>query len=323
MAGEKALLDERFTQPEGWHWQVLEPRSGQPVRIGWVAPAGAKSLAFIGPGLSEYGEKYYEIARDLMQRGHAVAVIDWRGQGLSYRHNRDDRRIADSFAIDAEDALYALYWLDKNTPLAGLPRLYVGHSMGSHIGLRLIHDGPDLFRCAVFSTPLVAINMPSKLADKAARTVLKAGMAVGMKHRYLPQQSVWQEQGFVAKLSHLTSDPARRHMQAHWVGTVPELRMGGLTFSWLNAAYESMDHITSPGYFKGITTPFLFVLAGDDRIVSTPAAKAACAHAPHGECLVVDGALHEVMMERDRLRDQFWYAFDGFTSRYAGRKPAL
>lgn len=324
MADDKALLDARFTQPDGWQWQVLEPRTGEQVRIGWVCPKTPKGLVFIGPGLSEYSEKYFEIGHDLMQRGFAVACIDWRGQGLSHRHaGKADRRIADSFSIDSEDALFALYWLDKHTPLAGLPRMYLGHSMGSHIGLRMLHDGPDLFKCAVFSTPLIAINMPSPAADKAARFVLKTGMALGLKHRYLPKQNAWQEQGFVAKLSHLTSDPARRDMQAYWLGTRPELRMGGLTYSWLNAAYESMDHITRPGYFAGIATPFLFVVAGNDKIVSTPAAQAIYKQAPHGECLLIDDALHEVMMERDRLRDKFWYGFDGFTARHFGPKPAL
>ena len=30
------------------------------------------------------------------------------------------------------------------------------------------------------------------------------------------------------------------------------------------------------------------------------------------EMIVVDGAAHEVMMERDLFRDQFWAAFDAF-----------
>ena len=31
-----------------------------------------------------------------------------------------------------------------------------------------------------------------------------------------------------------------------------------------------------------------------------------------GRLIVIDGAEHEIMMERDALRDQFWAAFDAF-----------
>ena len=37
------------------------------------------------PGRAEFIEKYFEVVRDARARGFAVAMLDWRGQGLSER----------------------------------------------------------------------------------------------------------------------------------------------------------------------------------------------------------------------------------------------
>ena len=50
---------------------------------------GTRGTAVIFPGRTEYAEKYGPVAGELVARGFAVAVIDWRGQGLSDRHPRN------------------------------------------------------------------------------------------------------------------------------------------------------------------------------------------------------------------------------------------
>ena len=49
------------------------------------AAARRKGTVCIFPGRTEFIEKYFEVVRDLRARGFAVAVLDWRGQGLSDR----------------------------------------------------------------------------------------------------------------------------------------------------------------------------------------------------------------------------------------------
>jgi len=56
----------------------------------------------------------------------------------------------------------------------------------------------------------------------------------------------------------------------------------------------------------------LVVAAGQDRIVSTPAISAFATRLRAGSHLVIPGARHELLMEQDRYREQFWAAFDAF-----------
>ena len=58
--------------------------------------------------------------------------------------------------------------------------------------------------------------------------------------------------------------------------------------------------------------PLLLVAAGQDRIVSTPAISAFAMRLRAGSHLVIPGARHEILMEQDRYREQFWAAFDAF-----------
>ncbi len=59
--------------------------------------------------------------------------------------------------------------------------------------------------------------------------------------------------------------------------------------------------------------PVLMLAAGDDQIVSNKAieaARVAAAGPARSSCCVA--ARHEIMQERDAIREQFWAAFDAF-----------
>src|SRR5438270_63243 len=48
-------------------------------------PAGRKGTLVVLQGRAEFIEKYFEVVHDARARGFAVAMLDWRGQGLSER----------------------------------------------------------------------------------------------------------------------------------------------------------------------------------------------------------------------------------------------
>ncbi len=72
----------------------------------WAPPAGRKGTVCVFTGRGEQIEKYFETVRDLRDRGFAVAMIDWRGQGHSSRRLRDPRkgyvRDFSDFEVDVE-----------------------------------------------------------------------------------------------------------------------------------------------------------------------------------------------------------------------------
>ena len=85
--------------PKGGGVRLVEASDGGKGRIAvWPArggdtPSAAKGRKKEKPrgtvlllhGRTEFIEKYYPVIEKLLQRGFAVATLDWRGQGLSER----------------------------------------------------------------------------------------------------------------------------------------------------------------------------------------------------------------------------------------------
>ncbi|HXX03469.1 MAG TPA: alpha/beta hydrolase, partial [Xanthobacteraceae bacterium] len=110
----------------------------------------------------------------------------------------------------------------------------------------------------------------------------------------------------------LTSDPVRYARNAAILQAEPVLALGGPTVSWVDSAFRAMRTIGEPSYTARIRQPILIVAAGRDAIVANTAIEDFATQLRAGSHLVVVGAQHEILMERDQLRSQFWAAFDAF-----------
>jgi len=60
--------------------------------------------------------------------------------------------------------------------------------------------------------------------------------------------------------------------------------------------------------------PVLMLAAGDDHIVSSKAIEAFSMRLKAGSQIVLRGSRHEIMQERDLIREQFWAAFDAYVT---------
>jgi lysophospholipase len=56
----------------------------------------------------------------------------------------------------------------------------------------------------------------------------------------------------------------------------------------------------------------LIIAAGADPVCATPAIERFSSRLKAGRVIVIPGARHEILMEQDAIREQFWAAFDAF-----------
>src|SRR3981081_4113156 len=136
----------------------------------WAPPAGRKGTVCVFTGRGEQIEKYFETVRDLRDRGFAVAMIDWRGQGHSSRRLRDPRKgyvrdFAD-FEVDVETFVQQVVLPDCPPPYFAL-----AHSMGGAVLLRVAHAGKRWFDRMVLSGPM--IDLPGRTTSFPARALLR------------------------------------------------------------------------------------------------------------------------------------------------------
>lgn len=268
-------------------------------------------------GRSEFIEKYYEVIAELRQRGFAVATFDWRGQGGSDRMLADPLKgHVDRFGDYGKD----LQDFAKHHMLPDCPPPYfaLAHSMG---GLILLNNLPQLrtiFDRALLCAPLIELAAETRrllgvtLRHNTIRKLSRISCLMGRGKAYVPgaERSSIDRMGFPT--NPLTSDFMRYDRMRSFLIDFPELGIAGPTNRWTNETLKAIGRLKDSDFTSSIHTPTLIVTASADRIVSTNAAEMFALALRAGHAVSIPTAQHEIMMEKDMLRQQFWASFDAF-----------
>ena len=296
--------------PDGAVTGMIQTPDGVALRFArWDSPAEAKGTVCVFTGRGEFIEKYFETVRDLRQRGFAVAVMDWRGQGHSSRQLPDPRKghVANfaEFEIDVETFMQRVVLSDCPPPYYAL-----AHSMGGDVMLRAAHSGKRWFERMVLVAPL--IDLPHGRSSWPLRMLMRTLRRAGFGNSYVPGSNVDRVRASGFPGNPLTSDPVRYARNAAISAQDPTLGIGAPTVAWLDAAFDTTVEFGDADFPSQIVSPVLMVAAGADNVVSGAAIERFAARLPAGSHLTIEGARHEILQEADLYRAQFWAAFDAF-----------
>lgn len=278
----------------------------------WNASGTARGTVLVLTGRGEFIEKYAtEIAGELLQRGFAVVALDWRGQGLSDRplaqHDAGHMDRFETYIADLQQFLETIV-----APAAHGPMLALCHSMGGHILLRhLAEHGSGPLAGAVVTSPMTGLHREAFL-----RSVLMLMPEIpAIEHRYLfgTGPFIFLARDFAA--NHVTHDERRYRFTESWFKADPRLSLGGPTVGWARQAARSMRASLVPGYLERIAVPVLLMTAGQDLIIDPASHGPVVARIKQAQHLTIADARHEIMMETDDIRAQFWEAFDRFAKK--------
>ena len=260
-------------------------------------------------GRTEFIEKYLDVAADLLDRGFAVVVFDWRGQGLSDRPLADARKGHVSSFLDYETDLSAV--VDQILqPFCPRPWFGLAHSMGGAVALSFAADHPGVFQRLVLSAPMIEIaRLPFAETLRATARLCRYG---GLSGRFVP--GVRGRAGLFGTFANnlLTSDEARYQVVLDYLKAEPRLALGAPTIGWVHAAFVAMARLHADDFPLRMTTPVLVVNPGYDRVVNARATDRLVARLRASRVVPVPHSRHEILIERDLFRQQFWAAFDAF-----------
>lgn len=297
--------------PDGLKSGTIETTDGFKLRYGVSNDGRAlRGTVCLFQGRRGAIELDYETINDLRARGFAVALFDWRGQGLSQHltKNRSKGHIRDfrQYETDVESFMRKVVLPDCPPPYYGL-----AHSLGANVLLRSLQKN-TWFEACVMVAPLLGFA-DRRLSNVFVSSAFKLLAATGFG-----KLSVWgnfKKREFAGNL--LTHDPNRYAIYKQMVETHPDIDLGAPTVGWMAAALQSNAYL---GSLKGqgrFHAPVLMVAAGDDKVVSLDKIRRFCARVCDIPLVIVDNAYHELLMEKDSLREQFWAAFDSFMDRHA------
>jgi lysophospholipase len=180
--------------------------------------------------------------------------------------------------------------------------------MGGAPALQMLADGDDTWRCAVLCAPMTALfDEPHKRIG--VRLLGEAASRLGLARYAIPGV---KEYSMAFEGNVLTSDPVRHRRFQDLQSAAPNATIREPTYGWIRAATEAMDDLHRKNRFAKLKTPVLIVSAEDDHLVRSSDHRWLGKQSPLIEVVTIKGALHEIMMERDEIRNQYWAAFDAF-----------
>lgn len=303
------LFDDIQGLPDGGEAYWRKGTDNTRIRVA-LWKGGDKETVLIFPGRTEYIEKYGPTVREFLNRGYSVAVIDWRGQGLSDRHPKRPQmgwvQEFSDYQLDIEQMLLAV-------SEGGLPKATVllTHSMGGAIGLRALLNQIDVQK-VIFSAPMWGIYVEPKLR-MIASLVSKFGPKLGFGARYIPSAgsaNYVEVQEFKGNV--LTNNPdTYKWIQSH-LTSHPELGLGGPSVQWYNRSIFEMCDLR-------INTPaphdVLVFLGTKEAIVDRGAIRDLMGNWSNGKLVEVQGAQHEILMEEPHVLKLFWEEVDSFLAK--------
>ncbi|NHB86909.1 lysophospholipase L2 [Photorhabdus tasmaniensis] len=257
------------------------------------------------PGRSESYVKYPEVAFDFYHLGYDVFIIDHRGQGRSGRMLEDPQRghveKFDDYIDDVET------FIEREI----LPRYYshcyaLAHSMGAAIlgGFLLRHS--QIFDAAALCAPMFGINLPMP-HWLAALLVNWAEKRPDRRNNYAILTGKWRPLPYLINL--LTHSYERYSRYLRYYVDYPELRIGGPTYHWMRESMRIGDILIEKA--GKIETPLMVLKASEDKVVNNQQLRAFCeshrkerTFIEERSPLIIQGAHHEILFEKDKLRSQ-------------------
>jgi len=267
-----------------------------------------RGTVVVAHGRAEFIERYSETIAELRRRGFHVLTFDWRGQGGSQRFVRRERKghVGRLRHYESDLALAMAEMQAKFPP----PYFMLAHSMGAALCLDAARRGALPVSRLVAIAPMLDLTIIER--PQAASRLASVLYWLGLGRLFVPGGGDTAIATKPFDGNRLTSDPVRYARNAALSAAARNLSIGDPTIGWVRNAFKLMRRLAAPSAALEVKVPTLIIAAGLDPVVSTPAIERFAARLKTGSALVLPTARHEILMENDDIRAQFWAAFDAF-----------
>lgn len=248
-----------FPQPPSVRYGFVRMESPQEEdRVGlfgqaWI-PAHATGTVLLIHGYAEHAGNYARLVKDLVDAHLAVAVLDFRGHGLS-EGPRGHVEAPTTYAEDVEAFLAEVFpQLLPNRPL------YLwAHSLGALVALQLLRRGklPVRPAAAVLTSPLLGfpeLSGPQKYLAAIAPVISAIAPTLPVAHGIPPEV-----------LSHDEEYLARR-LEDPLISRVATPR-------WLTSVAKAVLDVQAHATDYAQIAPTLLMLAGEEKVTNLNAAR--------------------------------------------------
>lgn len=270
----------------------------------------ASAAVVIVSGRTEFMEKYAELLYDLSDMNLSLYIYDHRGQGSSARMLADaEKGHVECFNDYVQDLGIFIEKIVK--PREQQAVLLLSHSMGGMISLLYGIRHQQLLKGLILSSPMLSINtgpFPHLLARLVSRIATLIGRGADYVFGAGPSDRSMPFAGNV-----LTNSRERFELHCNLVTQNPQLALGGPTFSWLAEALAATAALKKKEI--KLQLPVLLLRGEADRVVGRLEQDELCERLEDCRLVSFPEALHEVLMEKDEIRNQALREIRNFISK--------
>ena len=266
----------------------------------------------MSPGQAEAALKYIEFIYDMKDAGYDIFVIDHRGQGTSDRMLKDSvKSHVVNFSDYVDDFTQFVYNVVR--PRSYAKSVIVAHSMGGAIASAFLVRDPKAFSAVVLSAPMIEVN--TKGLGYTAASIVAGGLGlIGYDDEYAPGQKAFNAADpFVENT--LTSSEPRFNMFRDMRVEQPVLAVGGTTVHWVKTTLKFTSKLRKRNNVYQV--PTLLLQAEKDTWVKPGGQNEICKVSSPKFCKIylVKDSKHEILMERDSIRDNVLAMIRNFIAR--------
>jgi lysophospholipase len=242
--------------------------------------------------------QYAELIYDLRDQGYSIYLLDHRGQGFSGRmtHNSEIGYVSafHYYVTDLETFVSTVV-----NARAHKRKLLLGQGMGGAIATLYLARNPAQFDRAALSSPMLDVDTgktPKLIRFATAGSALIAGRG----KKFARGQGGYDPEARFED-NRKTGSQTRFMKMKELIANHPETALGGVSNGWIVEsilATWKLDTIS-----KKLHTPVLVLQAGQDPKVLRRAQNRFCARTRQCRKLVLRDSFHDILMERDPIRD--------------------
>jgi lysophospholipase len=239
-------LGASYFAPEGWTWGYVQSGKWPAQRYGVASTSRVPAAqVIILPGYGESAEVWFETARDLVEAGDTVWILERAGQGGSGRFlGPHDLGFVPSF--DPDFNTFKAFLDVVVRPTHEVPLILLAHADGAVVALHASQIG----------SVLDGIILSSPHLENAPKARI-----IGLDRLGFGGWKSWSRSSPNSLDSELTHDPIRGRINLAWQTANPDLRMGSPSRAWTAALGEASREVIEES--SRVEADILMIHGGD------------------------------------------------------------
>ncbi len=260
-----------------------------------------KARIVISHGFCEFTKKFEEVIYYFYKAGYSVYIHDHRGHGYSRRVVKDKSKVHvrsyDEYVWDLDQFINQIVL--KDSPQAKL--VLYAHSMGGAIGALYLEEHPNVFSCAILTSPMMEMDF-GKLPVSIARVAVRILRSIKSDEAYAIGQSEFDGVP-VFKTSSCLSEERYRYMFDKRLKD-ENYQTYGASYGW---AYASLVAVRKLHKNAGLVkTPTLLFQAGLDTTVKPGGHTRFVRHSNCTKLIVIPNSKHEIYNATSDIIEQYY-----------------